>query len=110
MGRLVQTLRRKYSGTANNRCKKPDAGMSSGQHSDPSGKTRKEWQMWGGRIPGSDHGSFGFCSHCDRKDMENFEQNKGKSPVIFWGIILTVVCRHELLRGRNIHRGGRGDE
>lgn len=40
MGRLVQTLRRKYPGTENNRCKKPDAGMSSGQHSDPGGKTK----------------------------------------------------------------------
>lgn len=42
MGRLVQTLREKYSGTENNRYKKPDAGMSSGQHSDPGGKMRKE--------------------------------------------------------------------
>ena len=91
MGRLVQTLRVKYSGTENSRCKKPDAGMSSGQHSDPGGKMRKEWQTRGGRSPGSDHGSFGFCSHWDRRGMENFEQNKGKSAVIFWGIILTFV-------------------
>ena len=42
MGRLVQALRVKYSGTENSRCKKPDAGMNSGQHSDPGGKMRKE--------------------------------------------------------------------